>query len=176
MNLSEFARGKVRTKFFFWSALKICFLLYFQLLGSPAYSNSGCQHLRSVSQDVLASALNGSSLSFQALLRQIRCLDGGELEDMYIGIGEALFANPKKLAPYVRASTNLTADDISSISSMLPARFADDPCAQVNELKRRVLIVRQNKLFEMSYQSVSIKSIEQAIAEVRSWCERTRNK
>lgn len=85
---------------------------------------------------------HGSVNDLKRVVMSLGCLDGGDLEDAHIAIGIGLFRPQEQFAAQLRSSA-IGINDLESISTMLPAHFADESCKAVDELFRRKKIAHK---------------------------------
>ena len=109
-----------------------------ELLNAPAGKDCWPAVIRSepALESLLAVVRRGSIPAARYLVRHLPELDGGNLEDAHVALGEFSTYHMKGLMEFVLHGT-LTERDLTHALTMLPLSMSDNPKAQVAELKRR---------------------------------------
>lgn len=122
---------------------------------------------------VFSSALHrvasGSVSDVSSAVHSLSCLDGGNLEDAHIAIGEAVFSFPKKIAP-VLESANVSPNDLIAVAVMLSSEYVDEPCKSRDELVKRRISISQDPVFIFARVPV-LQELNSAIAEQDRLCQ-----
>ena len=131
-----------------------------------------CQTISEARTHVFERVSKSSLSDLRIVLASFECLDGGDLEDAYISVGEGLFKSPSRFVP-ILISRRVTAHDLASIATMLLAVFVDEPCKSESELTRRKgLIVREGVFLPL--RSSLLPAIDDSLARQTKWCRATR--
>jgi hypothetical protein len=101
--------------------------------------------------------------------RSLSCLDGGNLEDAHIALGEAVFKFPNKIVPLLQ-SVGIGSNDWVAVTTMLPPQYVDEPCQSRDELTRRRLQISQHAVFS-SARTVVLQQLDSSIEEQQQWCK-----
>lgn len=112
----------------------------------------------------------GSFISLRLVEDGLSCLDGGDLEDAHVSIGEGLFRPSVGFVPRL-TSKQVTEYDLISIATMLPARFVDEPCLQRIELMRRKGLLSRRSEFQ-SLRTVMLPALQESIEDEVVKCSR----
>lgn len=135
-----------------------------------------CQAPDSVFSSVLDRVASGSVPDVDNAIRSLSCLDGGNLEDTHIAIGEAAFHFSKKIAP-VLESANVSSNDLIAMSVMLsseyvdePCKRRDEPCKRRDELAKRRISILEDPAFGFARSAV-LQQLSSAIATQDRFCK-----
>jgi len=131
-----------------------------------------CSAKSSTFSDVLGRIASGSESDAISAVRSLSCLDGGNLEDAHIAIGEAAFKFPKKIAPLLQ-SASVGSNDLIAIATMLPPEYVDEPCESRDELTNRRMQISQDTAFSFA-RAIVLQQLDSSIAKQNQWCKEVR--
>jgi hypothetical protein len=111
---------------------------------------------------------HGNRWSAEIAARNLRQLDGGNLEDTLIALGEFSEKDMERLLLFSKEGL-LSRRDLSNALTMLPLSVSDQPDAQLTAVRARrkkVLAVSRKELSEQKVQAV--KALDEFVAEIRA--------
>jgi hypothetical protein len=110
------------------------------------------------------------------LIKHLDKLDGGELEDALIALGESLHINPIILFREFKEG-RMREYSFRSALEMLPLSFVDNKKGTLQELELRKMIVFSiNEPGFEREKELAIKVLDDSIAEVKMWPDEEENK
>ncbi|HUW29648.1 MAG TPA: hypothetical protein VMV97_13665 [Sulfuriferula sp.] len=117
---------------------------------------------------LIHSVEQGNRWAAQYLAKHLRNLDGGNLEDSLIALGQFSDHNMERLLIFANKG-QLSKHELADALTMLPLSLSDNPQAQLDFLKarrNRVMRVTRKDLLEQRTQA--FKAIDDFVSEIRS--------
>jgi hypothetical protein len=117
---------------------------------------------------LVRSASHGNRWSAQYLAKHLRQLDGGNLEDALVALGQFSDHDMERLLMFAKSGL-LSAHSLSNAMKMLPLSLSDDLPAQLksmNARRKKVLTITREELSEQRTQA--LKAVDEAISEIKS--------
>jgi hypothetical protein len=110
----------------------------------------------------------GNRWAAQYLSQHLRQLDGGNLEDALVALGEFSNHDMERLLRFAKAGL-LAKNELSDTLTMLPLSLSDNPRAQLASLSRRRTNLMRVTAKELSEQKAqALNAIDEFAAEIRS--------
>lgn len=128
-----------------------------------------CSATNNAFSDALGRVSSGSEPDITSAARSLSCLDGGNLEDAHIALGEAVFKFPKRIVPLLQ-STGIGSSDLIAMATMLPSEYVDEPCKSRDELTKRRLQVTRESVFGFE-RAIVLQQLDSSIAKENKWCK-----
>jgi len=110
----------------------------------------------------------GNRWAAQYLAKHLRSLDGGNLEDSLIALGQFSDHNMERLLIFAN-NRQVSKHELTNALTMLPLSLSDNPHAQLDSLKARrnkVMRVTRKDLLEQRVQA--LRAIDDFASEIRS--------
>lgn len=110
----------------------------------------------------------GNRWAAQYLAKHLRSLDGGNLEDSLIALGQFSDHNMEQLLVFANKKL-LSEHDLTDALTMLPLSLSDNPAAQLDLLKvrrSRAMHVTRKGLLKQKEQA--LKAIDDFVSEIKS--------
>jgi hypothetical protein len=124
-------------------------------------SNSNLQRL-------INSVQEGKSWAAQYLATNLTRLDGGNLEDSLIALGQFSDHSMKRFLSFAEKG-QISKHELADAVTMLPLSLSDDPAAQLSALKaRRNLVTRINQDDLSDQKALALKAIDGFIAQIKA--------
>jgi hypothetical protein len=110
----------------------------------------------------------GNPWAAQYLAKHLNQLDGGNLEDAFIALGEFSDHNTEFLLLFAKNGL-LTKHELTNALTMLPLALSDNPRAQLNSLALRRSKVERVMRRDLAHQRVeALGAIDEFVAEIKS--------
>jgi hypothetical protein len=109
-----------------------------------------------------------ATTSSQYLAKHLKQLDGGNLEDALVALGQFSDHDMERLLFFAKSGL-LSKHELSDALTMLPLSLSDNPRAQLDSLGRRrsnIMRITQKDLSEQRAQALS--AIDEFASEIRS--------
>ncbi len=110
----------------------------------------------------------GNQWSAQYLVKYLRTLDGGNLEDSLIALGQFSDHSMERLLIFAKKG-QLSKQEFNDALTMLPLSLSDNPSGQLDSLRarrNRVVHVTRRDLFEQK--ALALSAIDNFVSEIRS--------
>lgn len=117
---------------------------------------------------LLRSVESGNQWSATYLVKRLDRLDGGNLEDVMVALGQFGDHNIERLLAF-GGRGELSSRQLSEALTMLPLSLSDNPDAQLEAMKARrakVTLVRRRYLIEQK--AIALKAIDEFLNEIAS--------
>jgi len=117
---------------------------------------------------LIHSVEQGNRWAAQYLAKHLRKLDGGNLEDSLIALGQFSDHNMERLLIFANKG-HLSKHNLTDALTMLPLSLSDNPHAQLDLLKaRRNSVMRVTRKDLLKQRSQAFKVIDDFVSEIRS--------
>lgn len=117
---------------------------------------------------LILSVEKGNRWAAQYLAKHLRKLDGGNLEDSLIALGQFSDRNMERLLIFANKN-QLSRHEFTDALTMLPLSLSDNPLAQLESLKaRRNSLMRVTRKDLLEQRAQAIKAIDGFVSEIRS--------
>ncbi|WP_189799673.1 hypothetical protein [Sulfuricella sp. T08] len=117
---------------------------------------------------LIHSVEQGNRWAAQYLAKHLRNLDGGNLEDSLIALGQFSDHNMEHLLIFANKG-HLSRHDLTDALTMLPLSLSDNPHAQLNSLKtRRNKVMRVTRKDLLEQRAQALRAIDDFASEIRS--------
>lgn len=114
------------------------------------------------------SAEKGNRWAAEYLARNLRNLDGGNLEDSLSALGQFSDQNMERFLIFA-SKGQLSKHEFTDALTMLPLSLGDDQYAHLNALKaRRDMLVRVNRADLSEQKALALKAIDDFISQIRA--------
>ncbi|MEO6147963.1 MAG: hypothetical protein ABIT70_13175 [Sulfuriferula sp.] len=117
---------------------------------------------------LIHSVEQGNQWGAEYLVKHLRSLDGGNLEDSLIALGQFSDHSMERLLIFAKKG-QLSKQNLSDALTMLPLSLSDNPGAQLDSLKarrNRVMRVMRKDLFVQ--RALALRAIDDFGSEIRS--------
>jgi hypothetical protein len=117
---------------------------------------------------LIHSVEQGNQWGAEYLVKHLRSLDGGNLEDSLIALGQFSDHSMERLLIFAKKG-QLSKQNLSDALTMLPLSLSDNPGAQLDSLKarrNRVMRVMRKDLFVQ--RALALRAIDDCVSEIRS--------
>lgn len=117
---------------------------------------------------LIHSVKQGNRWAAQYLAKHLRKLDGGNLEDSLIALGQFSDHNMERLLIFANKS-QLSKHELTDALTMLPLSLSDNPQAQLASLKaRRSSVMRVTRKELTEQRALALRAIDDFVSEIRS--------
>ena len=110
---------------------------------------------------------HGNRWAVQYLADHLDLLDGGDLEDSFVALGQFGDHHPERLLVFAKEG-HLSDKDVKNAMTMLPLSLSDSPRLQLDALNARRLRVRRVSRADLAHQKlIALHAIDAFVGEIQ---------